>query len=267
MKLFYRKYGSGPPLFILHGLYGSSGNWTTIAHTLGNSFTVYLPDQRNHGQSPHSSVHDYDSMSNDLHELLLSLNIKKIFLAGHSMGGKTAIAFALKWPEMLYGLLVADISPFVNENTKLEALNQHLNILSAMNSFDPGSISSRSEGETYLKEKIASEKVRSFIMKNLQRLKNNRFSWKLNVPVLLEYLPKIMEGIKRNLNMSQQVKGFPVIFIKGEKSDYLPESDFKDILNVFPAAEFIVIPDAGHWIHADNPDEVIKSFRKLLGDV
>ena len=102
MKLFFRKYGNGPPLVILHGLYGSSDNWVTIAKHLSDSFTVYLPDQRNHGQSPHSKIHDYDSMSDDLYELVNDLKLKKIFLAGHSMGGKTAISFALKWPEMLF---------------------------------------------------------------------------------------------------------------------------------------------------------------------
>ena len=95
MKLFCRKYGNGPPLVILHGLYGSSDNWVTIAKKLGNSFTVYLPDQRNHGQSPHSQIHDYDSMRDDLFELAGDLNLKKFFLAGHSMGGKTAISLSL----------------------------------------------------------------------------------------------------------------------------------------------------------------------------
>ena len=111
MKLFFRKYGNGPPLVILHGLYGSSDNWVTIAKILSDSFTVYLPDQRNHGQSPHSDIHDYDSMRDDLLEFVRDQSINKFFLAGHSMGGKTAIAFALKWPEMLNGLLIADISP------------------------------------------------------------------------------------------------------------------------------------------------------------
>ena len=122
MKLFYRKFGDGPPLIILHGLYGSSDNWVSIAKKLGDSFTVYLPDQRNHGQSPHSDIHDYDSMRDDLFELVTELRLKKFFLAGHSMGGKTAMAFAVKWPEMINGLLIADISPFTNENTQIASL-------------------------------------------------------------------------------------------------------------------------------------------------
>ena len=129
MKLFYRKLGNGPPLFILHGLYGSSDNWITIAKSLSKKFTVYIPDQRNHGKSDHSDIHDYDSMRDDLFELVSYLKISKFFLVGHSMGGKCAISFALKWPEMIYGLLVADISPFINENSNPGAYNQHLKIL------------------------------------------------------------------------------------------------------------------------------------------
>src|SRR5512138_128346 len=104
MELFYRKYGTGPPLFILHGLFGSSDNWVTIARKLSGYFTVYLPDQRNHGQSPHSDIHNYDSMSRDLFELTEKLEINKLFLAGHSMGGKVAVNFALKWPEKINSL-------------------------------------------------------------------------------------------------------------------------------------------------------------------
>ena len=115
MKLFYRKFGEGPPLVILHGLYGSSDNWVSIAKKIGDSFTVYLPDQRNHGQSPHSDTHDYNSMRDDLFEMVSELRIKKFFLAGHSMGGKTAIAFAAKWPEMIYDFAVSFKRIFYNK--------------------------------------------------------------------------------------------------------------------------------------------------------
>src|SRR5512135_3012718 len=112
MKLFFRKYGEGLPLIILHGLYGSSDNWVSIAKILSSRFMVILPDQRNHGLSPKSNIHDYEALSEDVYELADHLKLEKFFLAGHSMGGKCAIRFALKWPERLQGLLVADISPF-----------------------------------------------------------------------------------------------------------------------------------------------------------
>jgi pimeloyl-ACP methyl ester carboxylesterase len=264
MKLFYRKYGNGPPLIILHGLYGSSDNWVTIAKKLTDSFTVYLPDQRNHGQSPHSQIHDYNSMRDDLFELAGNLNLKKFFLAGHSMGGKTAISFALKWPEMLNGLMIADISPFTNETGRQSIYSQHFTILNAILSFDLHRISTRREAGNVLLEKIPSEKVRELILKNLQRTADNNFEWKLNAPSLLKNLDKIMEGVERQTDYSQQITGFPVIFLKGGDSDYIPTVDFRDIRNVFPAAEIIEIPGAGHWIHVDKPDEVVKYIRRLL---
>jgi len=266
MKLFYRKFGEGPPLIILHGLYGSSDNWVSIAKNLGSSFTVYLPDMRNHGQSPHSNVHDYDSMSDDLYELVSELRIKKFFLVGHSMGGKSAISFTLKWPEMIASLLIADISPFNNENTHHLAYNQHFTILNTILSIDLSGISKRGEAELRLNEKISDKKVIGFILKNLQRTADNKFIWKINASALLKNLDKIMAGIDRTAFLSQIITGFPVIFLKGEDSDYLPDEDFKDILSFFPAAEFITVPNAGHWIHADQPDEVAKNIKRLLDE-
>lgn len=263
MKLFYRKYGSGPPLVILHGLYGSSDNWVTIAKKLGNTFTVYLPDQRNHGQSPHSDLHDYDSMRDDLYELVKDLGISKFFLAGHSMGGKTAAAFAIKWPEMLNGLLIADISPFAGQPNAARAYEQHLSILEAMNDINLSLMKSRAEVEHALNEKIDSEKITGFLMKNLQRTTDNKFVWRINVSSLLMNLDRIMEGIDRQSALSKQVHGFPVIFLKGTESDYLLPSDYDDIKKLFPSAEIIKIKNAGHWLHADQPEATINNFKKL----
>ena len=264
MKLFYRKYGNGPALVILHGLYGSSDNWVTIAKNLSDSFTVYLPDQRNHGQSPHNEIHDYDSMRDDLFELVNDLKLKKFFLAGHSMGGKTAISFALKWPERLNGLLIADISPFTYESDGHSAYSQHSGILNAILSLDLQKVTTRNEVEGLLKGKISSEKERGLILKNLQRTENNNFSWKINAKSLLANLEKIMKGIRRQTDYNQQITGFPVIFLRGGDSDYIPEKDFKDILHVFPAAEIIEVPGAGHWIQVDKPDEVVRYLKKLI---
>lgn len=264
MKLFYRKYGSGPPLFILHGLFGSSDNWSTIAKKLADTFTVYLPDLRNHGQSPHSEIHNYDSMRDDMYELVTSLSIDKFLLAGHSMGGKVAISFALKWPEMLNGLLIADISPFKDGTEDRSEYKYYSGILNTMLSIDLREISSRSEVEKALKKTGLPEYITGFILKNLRRTEGNNFEWKINAPSLLNNLNFIMKGIDRKNVFSNQVTGFPVIFLKGKNSDYLPPEDYYDILKIFPAAEFVEIGNAGHWIHSDNPDEVERNIRKLL---
>jgi len=261
MKLFYRSYGDGPPLIILHGLYGSSDNWASIAKMAAENYTVYLPDMRNHGQSPHSETMDYEAMRDDIYELAEGLKIQRFFLAGHSMGGKAAISFALKWPERLNGLLIADISPFEDAVSGQKAYTQHKSILKAMLSIDPAKIHSRAEAEAELKQMISSAKIRGFILKNLQRNANNTFTWKINVSSLLNNLERIMEGIDRSIN--HRVSGFPVIFLKGSESAYLTPDDYPDILKVFPAAEIIEIQNAGHWLHADQPEAVAGYLRRL----
>jgi len=262
MKLFYRKYGEGPPLIILHGLYGSSDNWASIAKSLSDTFTVYIPDLRNHGQSPHDRIHDYDSIVDDLFELVSDLKLKKFFLAGHSMGGKCAVSFAIRWPEMINGLLVADISPFRNGSTMKKEYDNHKVILEAMSSLDLHKISARKDAEDILAKKIPSEGIRGFILKNLRRTNDGSYTWKLNVSALLSNIDSIIQGIGSGENES--IEGFPVIFIKGGNSDYLPDEDFTGIKRVFRAAELIVIPGAGHWIHSDKPEEVISNFKRLL---
>jgi pimeloyl-ACP methyl ester carboxylesterase len=259
MRLFYRKIGEGPPLIILHGLFGSSDNWLTIAKKIGTSFTVYLPDLRNHGLSPHDEIHDYDSMSDDLYDLVAELDLKKFFLAGHSMGGKTAMKFAMKWPEMIQGLMIADISPFGNRKNNAQIYNEHYEILQSISDTDISKAVSRTDVDKLLAERISSGKVRNLILKNLQRDENKMFVWKLNAMALLNNLDKILEG----LPFTQQITGFPVIFLKGENSEYISKEDYNSITRLFPAAEIRVIKNAGHWLHADNPEAISEALLDL----
>lgn len=263
MRLFFRKYGSGPPLIILHGLFGSSDNWVSFAKNIGHSFTVIVPDQRNHGQSPHNQIHDYSSMSHDLFDLINELQLEKIFLAGHSMGGKTAVNFALNWPERLNGLLVADISPFTRHYGKTEDYFLHREILEFMLTENIAGIKSRHEVKAMLKRKIKSEKVSELILKNLKRETGNSFSWKINASAIHRNFSKVVGGVLPDNGQVSEITGFPVFFLKGEYSEYLPESDFTSILRVFPGAEFLIIPGAGHWIHSDNPEAVKECFLKF----
>ena len=264
MKLFFRKYGEGAPLVILHGLFGSSDNWVSVAKSISSSFTVYLPDLRNHGYSPHNDIHDYISLSSDIFELANELDLRNFFLAGHSMGGKTAVHFAIRWPEMLNGLLIADISPFMAVNFRSTEYNQSVTILKTILETEISSAVSRNDVERLLSEKIASEKIRGLIMKNLQRSPENKFSWKINASSLLKNLERIMEGLPRPSGDYSPVTGFPVLFLKGENSDYLSSGDWSDILKIFPSAELRVIRNAGHWLHADNPEAVSEAFLSLL---
>jgi pimeloyl-ACP methyl ester carboxylesterase len=264
MKLFFRKYGIGPPLFILHGLYGSSDNWVTVAKSLSESFSVFLPDLRNHGKSPHSEEHDYDSMSQDIFDLIQELKIKKIFLAGHSMGGKVAVNFAMKWPEKINSLIIIDISPFRSSDTGRKFYKEHKNILETILSADLSKIRSRSEAEAVLAKTIESEKTRDFILKNLQRTGEKTFIWKMNVKSLYDNLEKIVDGLPLHVADSETVTGFPVTFIKGENSEYLSAGDINAIQKLFPVAEMITVKNAGHWINAERPDAIIEILLNQL---
>ena len=264
MKLFFRKYGEGPPLIILHGLYGSSDNWASIARRLSSKFSVYLPDQRNHGESPHSDIHDYPSMCDDLRELADDQGLATFFLAGHSMGGKTAVLFARRWPSRIKGLAVADISPFETKISNAKTFRQHLELLEVLAGTDISGAATREELEKLFSESIPSERTRSLLMKNARRKAAGGFEWKINNKSLLKNLDRIAESVADAGETAEPVTGFPVLFLKGEKSEYLPEGDFPKILRLFPAAEFLVIRNAGHWIHADNPDEVCAALFSFL---
>ena len=266
MKLFCRRYGEGPPLIILHGLYGSSDNWVTIAKKISKSYTVYLPDLRNHGASPHSEVHDYDSMSDDLLEMASEKGLNRFFLAGHSMGGKTAVRFTMKWPEMIMGLLVADISPFETKSETSGPYREHTAILNALRDVNITGAVSRTEIEKMLEGSIKSIRVRDFLLKNIRRNDDGSFDWKINHIALFNNLDKITGSAISSSGVIAPITGFPVIFLKGEESEYLPEEHFGRILSLFPAAEFRIIRNAGHWLHADNPDAVSEAFFSLAGE-
>lgn len=264
MKLFFRKYGEGPPLILLHGLYGSSDNWVTIARKISDRYTVYLPDQRNHGLSPHSPVHDYGAMSDDVFDLVTDLGYRKIFLAGHSMGGKTAMTFAAAHPEMLSGMLIADISPFTNNTGRRSEYDKHYGILKTILETDVSGASTRNEIDLKLSAGIDSPKVRELIMKNLQRTETNKFRWKLNAAALMNNLSGIVDDLPFYDDGYHTITGFPVIFLKGENSGYFDRNDFKRIARIFPAAELVIIPGAGHWLNTDNPDAVSGALSGLL---
>ena len=264
MKIFFRRYGEGPPLVILHGLYGSSDNWITIAKRISSRFTVFLPDLRNHGSSPHSDIHDYESMSKDLLEFASDQKLKSFFLAGHSMGGKAAVRFALQNPDFINGLIVADISPFGTKTSNDGSYQQHIEILKNLSETDISKAGSRTELERLFEGTIISGRTRGLILKNIRRNNDGSFSWKINNKALLANIERILDSVISPSESFEPVTGFPVIFLKGENSDYLPSSDYQNILKFFPAAEFRIITNAGHWLHVDNPDEVINAFLSLV---
>ncbi|MFP4059807.1 MAG: alpha/beta fold hydrolase [Bacteroidales bacterium] len=268
MELNFKKVGEGPPVIILHGLYGSSDNWFSFSRDLSDlGYAVYIPDARNHGESSHSEEHSYEAMRDDIKEFMQKQEIEKAYLIGHSMGGKTAISFAMEYPEMLKGLAVIDIAPrsYSEKSRDASALPSHGEILEAMDLLPLSSIRTREEADEVLAGKIKSKRIRQFLLKNLKRKSMDSFEWGLNVKGLKKNLSKIMEGMNQPDNRpSNGISGFPVLFVKGSESPYIREDDYDLIKELFPVAVIETIPGAGHWVHVEKQDELLGVIRRFL---
>ena len=263
MDLFYRQYGSGVPLLILHGLYGSSDNWATFARKIGDLCTVILPDLRNHGRSPSSEIHDYSSMSDDIFELSEKLSLNRFFIAGHSMGAKVAVKFALRHPGKIKGLIAGDVSPF-HKNTDLSIYHEHDTILEAIINLNIKHLKTRDQAELMLSDTIRSPKVRALILKNLEREGDGSFRWRINAGALASSLDIILYRLEVDDSEMAEAKWLPALFLRGAHSGYLPVSHFEEIRKVFRLAGFQTVPDAGHWLQADNQAFVEAAFRDFI---
>jgi esterase len=267
MELFFRRLGGGKPIVILHGLYGSSDNWYSIGRALADQYEVFIPDQRNHGNSPHHPNHDYHELSEDLHEFLNRHNIRHALILGHSMGGKTALAFGLKYPEMVEKMIVVDISPFGYDETSAPEVISHEQIMRSLVMLQPETLSGRQEADNRLQKQIRSEPVRQFLLKNLKRNSEGRFYWAMNLPVLQAHLADIYATILPSGNiLPGDLPVFPLLFIKGKNSGYLRKEEFDHIRHFFPHAELTEIAGAGHWVHAEQPDEFLKTIRNFISE-
>ena len=241
MKLFYKQYGdSGKPLFILHGLFGMLDNWHRVAGALSEEHVVYTVDQRNHGHSPHADDMNYEIMANDLKNLMDDLGIAKATLLGHSMGGKTVMQFCEMYPEMVEKLIVVDIAPKAYKPG-------HTLYFEALKSLDFASFEKRGDAEQALEAYEPNAGIRLFLLKNMTRKEGGGFELKMNLPAI----EKAYEEIIGSGNIEIGFEG-NVLFIKGEKSGYISDEDIELILSLYPQAKITSVPNAGHWVHAEN---------------
>ncbi|MCB0757711.1 MAG: alpha/beta fold hydrolase [Flavobacteriales bacterium] len=251
VDLFHRREGAGTPVVILHGLFGSGDNFGSIGRTLSAEFDMVLVDERDHGRSPHTDRITYPLMAGDVHALVTKLGLKDIILVGHSMGGKTAMTFAQRWPELLKHLVVIDIGP------REYPIGDHAPIIEALSSSDPASMGSRKEMEAHLSSHIPEPGVVQFLMKSLYWEKPDRLGWRFNVPVLKRDMNDILAG------MDPEVVRVPTLFIRGGKSGYITREDLPQLKEQFPNSRVETIAFAGHWVHAQAPDEVMDFIRSV----
>jgi esterase len=246
MKIHHRILGEGQPLVILHGLFGYSDNWQTHAKKLAEYYQVILVDQRNHGHSDWSEEFTYDLLVDDLKELVTDLSLDKILLLGHSMGGKTAMRYAQRYLEDLEKLMIVDIG------VKTYPAH-HDQILQGLHAVDTTDLSSRSLAEAQMEPFISSYGVRQFLLKNLYWKEKGKLAWRMNIPVLEREMSKILLGLPKDEVF------LPTLFIRGTLSDYILDDDIDELENQFPDMQLVTIENAGHWVHAEAPDEFIEA--------
>lgn len=251
MILFHRQYGEGQPLVILHGLFGQSDNWTTLARAWSNRFNILTIDQRNHGQSPHDDAFSYDLMAEDLAETLDALNLESVHLLGHSMGGKTAMFFAQKYPQRISKLIVADIAPRAYAP-------HHGEIIAALKELPLEMLKDRNSADMELAKGIPDFGTRQFLLKNLYRNNNGGFSWRFNLEAISAQILEVGKALPDDGIL------IPTLFVRGEKSRYITDQDQLEIAHQFAHVEFETISNAGHWLHAEQPEAFSKVVLEFL---
>ncbi len=253
MHLNYKAYGhSGHPIIILHGLLGMLDNWQTQSKKYAEHFKVYAVDQRNHGKSPHSDTLNYEVMAEDVKNFMREHSLSSAHVLGHSMGGKTAMQFALTYPELVDRLIVVDVAPRRYPNV-------HDEILDAMYSLKLKDFKTRQEADNEITKRIPEYALRQFILKNLTRTESGELKWKVNLSIIKKHYPEIADDIT-----IAGVFEKPTLFIKGECSRYIQKSDEPHIHSLFPLSKIVSIKGTGHWVHVDKPEECGNTALKFL---
>ena len=253
MNLNFKKLGDqGKPLIILHGLFGSLDNWMSLGKYWANTYTVFLVDQRNHGQSPHFSEHSYESMAQDLLGFIDDQDIKEPIVLGHSMGGKTAMELSISNPEKVGRLIVVDIAP-------VKYRVHHHQIINGLKSIDLSAVNSRKEADEQLREVIKELGIRQFLLKNLYWKEKGVLAWRFNLDILADSILPISEH-----NVVDGTYDKQALFVKGGKSDYILPEYYSIIQTKFPKAEIQEIEEAGHWVHAEKKNDFVAIIDRFL---
>lgn len=254
INLNYNILGKGKPLIILHGLFGSSRNWNSVAKTLAADYRAITVDLRNHGESGHAPGMTYPDMVADLDQLLDKLELPGAWLLGHSMGGKAAMGFALTHPQRTQGLIVVDIAP-------VDYHAGNLPLIEAMQSLPLAELGSRADADARLEAAgVADPVLRQFLLQNLVR-RGDGYAWRLNLEALRRHVDDLAAF---PVDWPHAAYDGPACFLAGARSDYIQPGHYPVISRLFPAASIRTIEDADHWVHADRPDAVIEAVREIM---
>jgi pimeloyl-ACP methyl ester carboxylesterase len=253
MELNFKSFGQGDPVIIMHGMFGTLDNWQTLAKKLAKNYLVYIIDLRNHGKSPHSDEFSYEVMANDVKEFMEANWMFEATIIGHSMGGKVAMQLAYDYPDMVSKLVVVDIAP-------KKYVGNHQMIFEAMFDLDLETLESRSVADQLLEKKIKEYGVRQFLLKNLHINKETgKYAWKMNLPVIFEQYQHILDH-----SLDGEPYEGATLFINGGKSEYVKATELSAYQAFFPNATLQTIEEAGHWIHAEKPKELLTILNDFL---
>ena len=257
MQLHYRTLGEAapdrPPIIILHGIFGTSDNWQTFGKALSEQYQIFLVDQRNHGQSPHSEQFDYPAMADDLQEFVATHDLVQPVVLGHSMGGKTAMFFATQYPDRLSKLIIVDIAPRAYPV-------HHQAVLDAFAAVDIEHLESRQQAQEAMKPHVAEPGVQQFLLKNLKRT-DDGFAWKLNLSTIRDNIENVGVAVPDDNTFDR-----PTLFVRGAKSNYIQDEDQDLIKRIFPKAQLKTVTNAGHWVHAEQPEALLKIVAEFLSE-
>jgi pimeloyl-ACP methyl ester carboxylesterase len=255
IQLAFEVVGYGPPVVILHGLFGSGRNWVQLANALADTHRVYLPDARNHGASPWGQTMSYGEMALDVLALIEREELELPFVVGHSMGGKTAMALALGHPQAIAGLAVIDVAPE-------RYADQFSPYVTAMRGMDMAAATSRREIRLALAQSLGGDAPVEFLMQNLRR-HDERFDWRLNLMAVAMCMPDLCAFPEQPMRRAYDG---PALFVCGGNSDYVRPESQAQIERLFPRTRLERIADAGHWVHADQPDALLRALQRWLGE-
>ena len=235
--------GEGKPLLILHGYFGMSDNWKTIGNKFSEEYQVHLIDQRNHGRSFHEDEFNYEVLVEDLLKYIQHYKLDEVNIVGHSMGGKTAMLFAVMYPDLVDKLIIVDMSPRYYQP-------HHNAILAGLNSIDFSVQNTRTLVDKKLSVLIPDLGVRQFLLKNVYWKEKGQLAYRFNLESLTENNPEVGEALPSFTVFEKET-----LFLKGSKSDYITENEEPIIEAHFPNSKIVEIKNAGHWLHAENPKQ------------
>ncbi|SLM63849.1 MULTISPECIES: esterase [Dickeya] len=253
MKLNYRWQNAQQPqhrlpVILIHGLFGNLDNLGVLARSLQKHHDILQIDLRNHGLSPRSPEMNYAAMAQDVQALIEELGLQRVILIGHSMGGKVSMALSASLGERIERIVAIDIAPVDYQ------VRRHDNVFAALHAVSDAGVTQRAEAADIMRPHLAGEEgVVQFLLKSFQQ-----GEWRFNVPVLWEQYAHIVgwEDIAPWYG--------PILFIRGSLSPYLDDVHRDALLRQFPNAKAHVVSGAGHWVHAEKTDAVLRAIHRFF---